>query len=289
MKENFKLACKSVGMMVVAYLLLAVGSSIGLIVEILFGLSSNDGVKFAGMYAGFIGIWIVTFAFCYLRKKNRYLFSYLGKEQPGNNLKTALCIGLTCGIGLNLVVAAVAMMHGDIALSFAEFNPLMVLLFIVTVCVQSGAEEVVTRWFIYRKLREYFPKFPVVAILGNSLFFAAIHLGNPGVHVNAILNIVFVAVLYSLIVYYYDSFWACVVAHTSWNFCQNILLGLPNSGIVSNYSIFSLDAANARDSFVYNTSFGIEGTLFTDLILLAACVAVFVLGRRKRAKEAATV
>ena len=56
----------------------------------------------------------------------------------------------------------------------------------------------------------------------------------------------------SLMVYYMDSLWCAFAVHTAWNFTQNILFGLPNSGINVPYSVFKLNAATARDSFAYN-------------------------------------
>ena len=42
--------------------------------------------------------------------------------------------------------------------------------------------------------------------------------------------------------------------------------------------VFKLNAATARDSFAYNVGFGIEGTVFADIVLLAACVLLYLWG-----------
>ena len=68
--------------------------------------------------------------------------------------------------------------------------------------------------------------------------------------------------------------------HTGWNFCQSIIFGLPNSGSVFPYSIMKLEASNARDSFFYNCSFGVEGTVFSVIVLVLACVVLFALGQK---------
>jgi len=264
--------------------LLTLGEFLGEFVKTLMGRTGDDGLTFAGMYLSFIGIWIVVFAYWAVFKHHRPMFRALGSGAEGNRLKTALPMGLILGLGLNLLLACVAMIKGDIRLSFNRFDPLYVLLFIVTVGVQSGAEELLCRAHLYQQLRRAFPKAPVIAIIGNALVFSMMHLGNPGVTVLALLNILLTGILYSLVVYYFDSFWACVIAHTGWNFCQSILLGLPNSGIVSSYSVFRLDAASARDSFAYNVNFGIEGTVAAVILLAIACVAVFFVGRNRGKK-----
>ena len=86
-------------------------------------------------------------------------------------------------------------------------------------------------------------------------------------------------------VYYMDSLWCAFAVHTAWNFTQNILFGLPNSGINVPYSVFKLDAATARDSFAYNVGFGIEGTLLADVVLLVACVLLYLWGRKHGKKS----
>ena len=63
------------------------------------------------------------------------------------------------------------------------------------------------------------------------MFFLLIHIGNPGVTFSSLLLMLIVSIMYSLVVYYFDSIWIPLVAHATWNFTQNIILGLPNSDI----------------------------------------------------------
>jgi len=269
--------------LIVGVLMMFGGSIVGGIICSPMLLSSNVRCQFAAMYAAFIGIWIVGLLL-FLIKKDRKMFKIFTRQLKGNNLCTSLSVGLICGLGLNLIVAFMAMLHGDIKIYFNEINVLWIVLFIVVIFVQSGAEELLCRGWLYQRLMKICPRFPVVAIVGNALIFGALHLGNSDVTLLAIFNIVFVAILYSLIVYYFDSFWAPVIAHTSWNFCQNILLGLPNSGNVSEYSIFKLDAASATNSFTYDVGFGIEGTVFCNVVLVIACIVVFIIGKKRNQK-----
>lgn len=272
---------KTIGILILAVVLFISGEIVGSFVTAPLYYCENNAIVFGKTYLLFIGLWITFFAFCLIFKPFRKMFKRLWIKEPGNNVKTALSVGLVCGLGLNLLIAFVAMLNGDISLSFLGFNPLMIIYFILVITIQSGAEEIMVRWFVYQKLREYFKDRPAVAIILNASLFAALHLFNPGVTLLAILNIALAGLLYSLIVYYYKSFWAAVVAHASWNFCQNILLGLPNSGIVTEYSIFKLDVASARDSFAYSTAFGIEGTVTTCLVFALVCALLMYLNRKK--------
>ena len=87
-----------------------------------------------------------------------------------------------------------------------------------------------------------------------------------------------IGIIFSLIVYYYNSLWAAMCFHTLWNYTQNILLGLPNSGLVPSQSLFRLNSG-AVSSLWYDTAFGLEGGIapilfwpvLTAVIILLLC------------------
>lgn len=240
---------------------------------------SHPAVITGNMYLNFIGIWIVVIAYLALTKRNRPMLKALGTKPKGNRW-TAIPIGLFFGTGLNLICVLAAYVNGDIRLRFDNFHLLYFVFLLFTVLIQSGAEELIERLFLYQRLRRCF-KNPWIAIVGNSILFSLLHVFNSGITKLAMLNIVIVAILFSCLVYYMDSLWAAIIAHTSWNFTQSIVLGLPNSGQVVPYSIFKLDAANARNSLFYNVGFGIEGTVFTCVVLTLATIGVIVWGIKK--------
>ena len=244
-------------------------------------LLGGDTWQFVCQYGMFIGLWIVAIAYIWITKKNRPMLQLLGSKPKGNNIKTALIWGIPLGFGLNMACAVVAMAFGDIHLSFNSFNPFMFLVFLLAVLVQSGAEELCCRLFLFQRIRKAFPKRLEVAIIINSLLFALAHAMNPGVTIMSLISVFCSGLMFTVMVAYLDSFWAAVVAHTTWNFTQSILLGLPNSGIVSAYSVFGLDAASARDGISYTVNFGIEGSVLSIILILAATVVVYIYGRRK--------
>ena len=143
--------------------------------------------------------------------------------------------------------------------------------------IQSGAEEIVDRCYLYQKLRRRY-RWPAVAVIVNALVFMSLHMSNPGVTRLGLLQVFLIGILFSLIIYYWDSLWTVIWAHTAWNFSQSIVFGLPNSGIVSKYSVFKLEAASARDGIFYNTSFGVEGSLGANVMIAAVIVIVLIYG-----------
>lgn len=277
-KRKFSLLDNLIVIPIIGYLLIVLGQIlggvlVGILAGLLPGVFSTDAGITSQLYLGFLGIWILTLLVFALIPRNRPMLKALGTKTKGNTPKM-FAVGLGIGLGMNLLCALIAMINGDIALTFHAFRPVSFLLVFIAVLIQSAAEELICRVFIYQRLVRRYGK-PLMAAVVNAAFFAMIHLSNPGVTGMAIANIFIYGLLFSAMVVYMDSPWAAMAAHAGWNFCQNILLGLPNSGMVLPYSVFKLDAAAASDSFAYSVSFGLEGTV-TACVLLMAVTGVIV-------------
>ena len=203
----------------------------------------------------------------------------LTANKKGNTLK-GFGIGLLLGFLFNGACVLMSLLMGDIKLSFYGIDLLVLIPFFIAVLVQSGAEEVVDRLYLYQKLRRRY-RSPVIAVVFNALVFAAMHVGNPGFTLTAGLQILLVGMILALFVYYYDSLWAGIAFHASWNFTQNLIFGLPNSGRVSEYSIFTLEAASARNGLFYNVNFGVEGSIGACLLLAGLLVWLIVKNKNK--------
>ena len=268
---------------ILAVLLIILGQFLGMLLGFFPFMTSTDVAVTVTMYLSFIGIWILTLLYLRFTKKNRPILKSIGRSAVGNNL-TNLLLGFVLGFVLNGVCILAAWLHKDISLHYDSFRPVAFALIFIAVFVQSSAEELVCRGFLYQRLRQSYGH-PAVAIIGNSLLFAILHLTNEGVTILSVLNIFIVGVLFSFMVYYMDSIWCAMSMHAMWNFTQNIIFGLPNSGIVSPYSVFRLDASTAKDSFAYNVGFGIEGTLLADVILILACICLYLWGKNNREKS----
>ena len=252
--------------------LLAVGQVVGFALIVLLPLPAHDPVVETGlMYYVDVGVWLVFAAYMMFTQKNRPILSWLGSRAEGNR-PSMFALGLLIGFVLNGFCALVALLHGDIRLRFDGVDLLPTLILFVGVLIQSSAEELACRVFMYQRLRGAYAR------PGNPALFAVLHLMNRGVTALSVLNIFLVGLLFSMCVYYFNSFWMVAAIHTSWNFTQNILLGLPNSGNVAPFSIFKLEGA--VDSLAYNVGFGIEGTALACVVLVAACVCAYVIGQR---------
>jgi membrane protease YdiL (CAAX protease family) len=284
-KRKFSLLDNLIVIPIIGYLLIVLGQLlggvlVGILAGLLPGVFSTDAGITSQLYLGFLGVWILTLLVFALIPRNRPMLKALGTKTKGNTPKM-FAVGLGIGLGMNLLCALIAMINGDIALTFHAFRPVSFLLLFIAVLIQSAAEELICRVFIYQRLVRRYGK-PLMAAVVNAAFFAMIHLSNPGVTGMAIANIFIYGLLFSAMVVYMDSPWAAMAAHAGWNFCQNILLGLPNSGMVLPYSVFKLDAAAASDSFAYSVSFGLEGTITACVTLFAVTGVIVWWGTRNK-------
>ncbi len=270
--DNFRWNDSLLIVFFITFTLNVAGSLVGNPISALILSSINsDLADTLHLYLWFIGIWVV-FLLYFLTPRNRFMFGVIGKGLKGNDFKRLL-MGLFLGYIMNTLCVMAALIHGDIHLYFEGAGLFGLTILFLAVFMQSAAEELMYRGFLYHRLRAGYRN-PIVAIAGNSLFFAFVHIMNPGVSFLAIMNIFLMGIFLSLIVYYFDSLWMAMAAHASWNYTQNIIFGLPNSGLVSKFSIFKLDAANARGSFAYDVSFGIEATAVAACVILFTCVLI---------------
>lgn len=271
--------------LIVSYILLIIGRNL---ISIFFSCLSfdkelpNNIKSVVENYYYFIFIWIPYVFFMLIYKPDRAL---LKKLLPKNSKKALLFpAGLAIGFAMNAACALIAVLRKDIHLYYMSANPLLMVFSFIGVFIQSGAEEVQMRLFVQQHLARGY-KSPWISVLFPSVFFSFLHLGNPGIGFIPLLCIFLAGICFSLIVFRFDSIWMSIAVHTMWNYTQNFLFGLPNSGIVSAFSLFRLGASTAMDTFTYNVSFGIEGA-WTAVIIFALTdiVLVFVSFRKDTGK-----
>lgn len=135
-------------------------------------LQKSAFLNTALMYVIFLGIWAVALFWILIKKRNRPILQAVGTKPQGNNGKYLL-FGLGLGFALNGVCILVAWLHHDIALTYDAIHPLWFVVVFLTVFIQSSAEELLCRGFLYQKLRRSYKnpgccncrKFAVVCII----------------------------------------------------------------------------------------------------------------------------
>ena len=238
-------------------------------------LHLSEGVSHVFGYLGHLIFLIVYILYALAVKSDRKYFLSVFKESAGKNIKKAF-LGFLIGFCLMGICIFAASAHGDITVgSASDTNYVLFIFAFIAVFLQASIEEVETRGFVFAKLMdEGVPlKWSVVA---SSFFFAYIHATNPGFGFLPLLSIFIVGLQYVLIYYYFGNLWITFAAHAMWNFTQDFIFGLPDSGKPAAVSIFNTTVSGS--SFFYDKDFGIEGSLMAILVNTAACVLVFVIG-----------
>lgn len=262
---------------VMTFVLMLVGSIISAVIMALLNRASisSSWMFLIEAYGVFVGLWIAFVIYLAIFERDILKKVFFGMK--GNNLKM-LTYGNLLGFAMNMVCAIVALLHKDIALSFSGIDIVYLLGAAVLVFIQSSCEEMICRGYLHMALKERYGV--ILAAIVNSALFAAMHLGNPGISVISIFEIFAIGICLTVVVECYDSLWMAYAIHASWNYTQNIILGLPNSGLVSEKAIMHLDAATS--SIFYDVKFGIEGGITSVIVCVAVAVWLYYRYRQKK-------
>ena len=189
------------------------------------------------------------------------------------------------GILLSLLqMGVIALVYQVCGIGTFELNELSLepILFILGLfpfwLLQGGTEEVATRGWLLTRIAAR-TNLPLAIGISSSLF-GILHLGNEGVTVLSVLNIVLDGVLAGLLFIYTDSIWLVVAQHGTWNYVQGNLLGFQVSDTGADASIFSFTMGDGPD-WLTGGAFGAEGSIITTLVLLVSLVIIYCLGERK--------
>ena len=147
-------------------------------------LDDIDSVDFLLQYFSFFGIWIFFLLVALVFKDNWPMLKAFFYNRHGNNLKS-IPAGILLGFGMNGFCVLMSCIMGDIKLSFSGFNPVAFFAFLFCVMIQSGAEEIVDRCYLYQKLRRRAGSSAGIP-LRRPGFTASLLLGQPmGSHLDA--------------------------------------------------------------------------------------------------------
>lgn len=267
-----------------------VGGIFGLVIDIPLSAMSRvfltpelgtGGVGLFNEYAVFAGLLLSFLLLLRLVRPWRPYLKALGTK-PAGNRPHMLVIGLAIGFAMNALCVLGAVLTDSVQLEFTQFSIVGFLAFLIIILIQASTEEVFCRGFAYQRIKRTYNT--TVAVIGASAIFSVGHILNSGVTPLALVDIFLTGVLYSQMVLYLDSIWLPMGVHTAWNFTQNILFGLPNSGMASAYSFFGI-VGQTTSGFAYDTAFGVEGTWFAVIVNAACILALYLWGRKHGRKE----
>ena len=240
---------------------------------------NDPGLAHVLLYMGHLVILTVFLLYALaVRSDRRYILSF-AKGKLSDNLKYGLFGGLF-GFTLMGICIFAAFINGNISLSASQsLNPILFVFAFFAVLIQASTEEIEARGFLFGKMIDEGVSVKA-AVLISSFFFAYLHAAKPGFGVLPLLTLFVVGIEYALSVHYFKTVWFCCGAHLMWNFTQDFIFGLPNSGTPSSISIFSAVANGS--GFFYDQTFGIEGSAMSVIINILACILIILIGKKFR-------
>lgn len=231
------------------------------------------------IYLGHTFFFIGFAVYFFIVKDEKFLVEGLFRNRRGTAV--GIVVGLLVGFGMNALCILVAFLHGDIDMVPAGGSALLFLLSFIAVAIQSSAEELHYRAFACGRIKAFAPV--AYAVLASAFSFGYVHLLNNGVSFLAFVNIVLIGIFYALVLCRFNNFAFCCAHHTAWNFTQNFIFGLPNSGTPATLAM--ANPTHAASSIVYSADFGVEGAAVATVINIIAIAIVLVMA--KRGKKAA--
>ena len=201
-------------------------------------------------------------------------WAYIGLPRQSSAFQQMLAVFAISAVLVTLAVAAIGLM-GGLKLGFnfsgrAVSHELLVVLLLI-----GGAllEELAFRGYPFQRLVEAIR--PLGAIVVISIFFGAVHLGNPnagGILGWGFFNTILVGVLFAYAYLRTQTLWLPIGLHFGWNFFLGVVYGLPVSGL-RDFSVVVRSTA-AGSPLLTGGAYGIEASLTGTVVLILGFLLV---------------
>jgi membrane protease YdiL (CAAX protease family) len=232
-----------------------------------------------------VNLIIVILAWKYIEKKQlREMLLRFSRKQI-----KYLFIGILLGLLEVLTVFGILILLGKVkvewGLSYISTKTayMMIGWILASSIVAPLTEELLNRGYWFQNLKNVWNI--KVAIITTSILFGLLHLANPNSSLLGAINITLTATAFCLGMLYTKSLWLPIGWHTSWNFFQFFLAGLPNSGISVSYlklegtTLFS--SSLLSNDIISGGDFGMEGSIVETLFLSLVIITILWLIRNK--------
>ncbi|QCB43206.1 CPBP family intramembrane metalloprotease [Sphingomonas sp. PAMC26645] len=198
-------------------------------------------------------------------------------KRPGR----ATVLGLALGAGGLALAVGYTWLAGSLVGGAGSTVLSTLLLGIVTVTLQVGAEEMLFRGWLQPQIASVVGA--PVAVLLVAVLFAALHLLGGATGVMTLANLTLGGILFGLIAVRDGGIAGAIAAHWGWNVGEQMLLGLdPNPGVGAFGALFDLDLVGAARWG--GSDQGLNASLAMTIALAAIVIPLAL--RYRRAKPA---
>lgn len=162
----------------------------------------------------------------------------------------------------------------------AHIPVVLIIMYFLGYLVQGMAEEVLCRGYFMVSVARRNSLF--MAILANSLVFAALHLLNDGITVLAFVNLTLFGIFASVYFIKKGNIWGVAALHSVWNFVQGNFYGIQVSGMPLSSSVLSSEISEGS-GWINGGSFGLEGGIAVTVCLVIGIVVLLFCSQKNAA------
>ena len=192
-------------------------------------------------------------------------------------------MGFLTGIVMISAITLLSVCFGVNSISVCSgINIGMILLYLLGFFVQGMSEEFIFRGYLLTTVGGYHAVWIAVAV--NSVAFSMAHVFNPGFDVLPCINLVLFGVFASFYMICTGDIWGVCGIHSMWNFMQGHFYGISVSGTGDTESVFRTTSQTPH-GWLSGGEFGIEGSIFTTLILTAGIAVIFLKMKKDSTKK----
>lgn len=261
------------------YVNAAMAGDVARLMEIEYQITSSDIYTILSLFAT-LGMIVIAFLFCKILQKRPLKTLGFRRERIFKEYIIGIVAGfLVFSAAVLLCVVTGALKLGGMSPAFSAGT---FLLLTVGFMIQGMSEEVLCRGYFMVSMARRYPV--VIAILANSLFFAALHLLNPGISVLALLNLVLFGVFASLYFLRRGNIWGVAAFHSIWNLVQGNFYGIRVSGMEMQCSVLQSDMVTGKE--IWNGgAFGLEGGLAVTIVYVVGIAVLLCMKGKKSVQE----
>ncbi|MCB9036496.1 MAG: CPBP family intramembrane metalloprotease [Lewinellaceae bacterium] len=180
--------------------------------------------------------------------------------------------GTAGGTVLIASAAAVPFLSGMAGFEATPFSMRELSVMLALMMFIALGEEVIFRGYILQELSEQMDRNLALGI--SALIFALAHIASPNYGWIPLLNLFLAGLLLGLAYLRFNSIWAAVGLHFSWNFVQGPILGFEVSG--KGFSMWLEPEFSSGPGYISGNIFGLEGTVAAAAVQLAAVVWLYM-------------
>ncbi len=240
-----------------------------------FFAKSQDAVAdefLESFFANAYFIIIIMLCLLFMKKTRPETLKVFSKGAVGERVCKGL-IGALIGFILNAFISSMVAITGTGQFSFRGFS-IFIILIVPAVIIQCSMEEFLCRGFVPEYLREHGH---IIIITVGGICFIFHHVGNMlsyGFSAVFCINVFLIGAILYFLIRISGNFWIACGFHSAWNYTQQYLFGIPNSGMTSKISLFQ--GTELQKNFFFDPVYGNEGSMMTTICLLALFVVLVV-------------